>query len=120
MADYMAHHLVPALDRSPNPVSLVINYGHVVVPENVAGWSADDNGRGGCHSIMYNAPGSTMTVVPTGDSSPPKHNRVHFASEVLRTCRGCGSLRVVISGGYCRDCDAAFGGRRRQPAGLLM
>ncbi|KAI6358278.1 hypothetical protein MCOR25_007376 [Pyricularia grisea] len=107
LATYTAHHLIPALQSSSHPISVLINYGHAIVPESAL--AGDDNSS----SIMYNAPGCTLTVVPTASPGPAPctaESMMHEGtggsgnSALLRACRRCGVLRVVDAWGLCRDC----------------
>ncbi|KAH9427677.1 hypothetical protein MCOR02_011910 [Pyricularia oryzae] len=60
-------------------------------------------------SIVYNAPGCSLAVVPA--ESAAENGRGGAGSDnhaLLRSCRTCGALRVVDAWGACRD----FGARR--------
>ncbi|TLD33447.1 hypothetical protein PspLS_01553 [Pyricularia sp. CBS 133598] len=130
---YAAHHLIPALQSSPHPVSVLINYGHAVIPESAL--VGDDSSSSS--SIVYNAPGCTLTVVPAASVGPasqtaePTVQKDGRNNALLRACRTCGVLRVVDAWGTCRDCgdgrrldsgrgwEREDGGWRRQEMGYL-
>ncbi|KAI6317512.1 hypothetical protein MCOR34_003936 [Pyricularia oryzae] len=104
LAAYTAHHLIPALQASPRPVSVLINYGHAAIPESVLTGDGSSSS-----SIVYNAPGCSLAVVPA--ESAAENGRGGAGSDnhaLLRSCRTCGALRVVDAWGACRD----FGARR--------
>jgi hypothetical protein len=65
--DYIARRIVPQLQHgSPSrPVALLINYGSLVLPDDILSHRL----MSGSNAVLFNAPGSTMTLTPF--ASPP-------------------------------------------------
>ncbi|KAI1397976.1 hypothetical protein F4819DRAFT_470269 [Hypoxylon fuscum] len=114
---YHGHHHNPNRDlaqrfgresrHSSHPTQYIVNEGKMIVDQRTLRHT---------NAIIYNAPGSTMRLVPSKPVPKAKHNSFYYpptspwwdTTTSIHTCRGCLQRRELYSGagGYCRDCTA--------------
>ncbi|KAK3369884.1 hypothetical protein B0H63DRAFT_485701 [Podospora didyma] len=131
MGDFVSRRLLPTmLDRSERPLKVVMNFGRLHLdnerPRSPPPSPPRYHPRGGpsanttTNAIIYNAPGSTMTLGRESRDVPVSHgNQYHgLARNVspgrlpinererrVDICLGCYKRQFVSSAGYCVECD---------------
>ena len=146
VGDYVARRLVPViLGRSNRPLQLVMNFGNLTIEDGsgIAGFgggssssSRDVRSPRGSNSILYNAPGSTMTLGSSGHgrnsrlldtasgwavlNGEENGGRMGIGSSGvverrIGICVQCSRRQLISLIGYCVDCDLSSRPRERLP-----
>ncbi|KAB5554356.1 hypothetical protein GE09DRAFT_1189337 [Coniochaeta sp. 2T2.1] len=131
VADFVNRRLVPVrLDRSDRPLHLVMNYGTLRLRDDESDQRGRSAGSSGANAVVYNAPGSTMTMggggyAATGATAAGLATRrpsLLSDMEAERTatdghgglaqgrrvsiCEGCLKRQLISpTTGCCLDCD---------------
>ncbi len=148
VGDYVARRLVPViLSRSDRPLQLVMNFGDLTI-EGGSGMAAfggggssgsssgsrDGRSHRGSNSILYNAPGCTMTLGRSGHGRNSRFLDTGSGWTVLNEeesdgrmgtrssgvverrigiCVQCSRRQLISVIGYCVDCDLSSLPRER-------
>ncbi|KAK4173231.1 hypothetical protein QBC36DRAFT_389852 [Triangularia setosa] len=98
---YIAQHLVPAIrDHSERPLKLILNFGHM---EDTQGASNESS-----NTIIYNAPGASMTVREAGLQLKSDPSRVLAPACHPPGFRSPSPVRAIIGGVEDEDYDRRY------------